>query len=72
MKWIIFIAFIGCLVNALNISKKVNAYDDESEESTNGITEIKVDVPWNRKEQTIWMVASAIFLILFIIMLINK
>ncbi|MDG3142548.1 hypothetical protein MKL29_06775 [Streptococcus suis] len=75
MKWFFLVAFMGCLANALNISKKVNADDDDDDdddyydddESVRDTSRLKEEVPWNKKEQTSWGIASVIFLILFLI-----
>lgn len=70
---VFLVAFMGCLANALNISKKVNADDDDDDddyyddESVRDTSRLKEEVPWNKKEQTSWGIASVIFLILFLI-----
>lgn len=62
---------IGCLANALNISKKVNADDDhndlEDDVTFTNISQEKVDIPWNRKEQLYWALGALASFIIFLV-----
>ncbi|MGT2852857.1 hypothetical protein [Streptococcus pasteurianus] len=75
IKWLFLAGVVGCLANASNLSKKVNADDldedlddDLDNVALNNISQEKVDIPWSPKEQLYWGIGALISFIMFLIL----
>lgn len=79
IKWLFLAGVIGCLANASNLSKKVDADDldedldedlddDLDNVALTNISQEKVDIPWSPKEQLYWGIGALISFIIFLIL----
>lgn len=78
LKWFFFIAFIGCIANATNYSKKAPDEDEDEDYDTDydvdsiipsiQSLDIKTEVEedWNKQERLWWLIAAIVSVVLFL------
>ncbi|NYS34372.1 hypothetical protein HZZ02_11725 [Streptococcus danieliae] len=74
LKWFLLFAFIGCMANAMNLSKKSLENDDDDDDFDNEFTSIRsvdtkteIEEDWSKKERKQWLIAAIVFIILFLL-----